>query len=249
MINIKKIIFLVFLIAGVLLLSLLSLKFTSASAQEDHTGCKKICQDWKTVCKKWEPVCEKEDYICLKYDKKGKCTKWSDYKVCVKYGWKCTKEEKKCIKWEWDCPIPTVTNSPTPIPTIVEPTVTSVPPTDEQCRQATGHECSWSPDVNYNPSYQPSVCTVALPAKPSFTYKRVSSDAVQVNWNENDTNTTHWAITYGYEKDNLPYGIPYLSKEVNQVTIFGLNPGATLWVQLWRFNGKDCATLSDRIDP
>ena len=137
-----------------------------------------------------------------------------------------------------------------------EVTPTTVPePTQEPtdpCKgvgDVNGHPCGWSSSVSPNTENKPSVCSKSLPTKPSFTYGRKDTTTVEIKWNENDENTSHWAVTYGYDKDNLPYGIPFIPREARSVVIGGLLPNHVVWIQLWRFNGNECVNLSDRIDP
>lgn len=111
------------------------------------------------------------------------------------------------------------------------------------------HECGWSPEVSPQEKYEPPKCTVALPVRVDpKTMTRIDADTVRVTWEADDTNTTHWALNYGYNKDNLPYGIPYLPKEARSVDINGLGSGH-VWFELWRFNGNECAVWGNRIDP
>lgn len=151
---------------------------------------------------------------------------------------------------------------PTPTPT-VEPT-----PTIDECERKGGCEptpteepkrcqgesyigdfCGWSPPVSPQESYTPPVCTVALPERVGpNVLKRVDNDTILVGWQADDTNTTHWALNYGYSKQDLPYGIPYLPKEARSVEVNGLGPGH-VWFELWRFNTPECAVWGNRIDP
>ncbi len=149
---------------------------------------------------------------------------------------------------------PTPTDEVRPTPTDVEPTkeITPTPEKHETCEgkgnDENGHPCGWSPEPYRSPEYKPTVCSVSVPLKPTLKYGRKSNTVVELTWNENDTNTTHWAISYGLTKDNLIYGIPFLPKESRRIDINGLN-SKNWWFQLIRYNTGDCAVRSDVVDP
>lgn len=157
-------------------------------------------------------------------------------------------------------PSPTLSPSPSPTPS-VEPSPTpseeprvSPTPSPEVCvgTGANGQPCGWSPSYN-PPEYKPAVCTVSLPSKPSFTYQRDQIDPtiVHVWWpQEDDTNTTGWSLSWGYDKDNLPYGSGNkLPKEARSFDIGNLPPTSIVWIELARWNGNECVVYSDRLDP
>ena len=165
------------------------------------------------------------------------------------------------LPWLPQCnPNPSPTPSPEPT---IEPSVSpepSIEPCDGECEPEPSVEpspevsgctqkCGWSPEPNKAPEYKEPVCSVSLPQRPSFTFSRVDPITVKMFWNEDDTNTTHWSISYGYSEHDLVYGIPYLPKEAREATITNLEPNAHVWLELARWNSNQCAVYSERLDP
>ena len=152
-------------------------------------------------------------------------------------------------------PVPTPTSTPvatsTPVPTSTPSSSPSATPTSTPSPEATK-----APETADNgqrattlPPYNPPVCSVALPKRPSFSFERLSPTLVGINWNEDNENTTHWSINYGYTYDSLIYGIPYLPLEARSIDIGSLEPNRHIWVQLGRWNSDSCLVLSPIIDP
>lgn len=147
-------------------------------------------------------------------------------------------------------PTVSVTTSPTPTVDIcqdcISPTVT---PEERLATPSATIPPGEAPPMWSPPEYKPPVCTVSLPEKPVIeSIVRLNDATVRVSWKSGEENTTHQAITYGYDKDSLPYGIPYLPKESRSVDISSLEC-RNVWVQIWRFNGNECVVVSDRVDP
>lgn len=117
---------------------------------------------------------------------------------------------------------------------------------------ADGHPCGWSPPLWTPPEYKPSVCSVALPEAVTPAYVPVNDTSVKLVWTADDTNTTAWTLSWGYEKDSLPYGLPdgiKLTKEAREYTVGNLEPNTIRWFELTRWNGDNCAVAGARIDP
>ena len=152
---------------------------------------------------------------------------------------------------------------PTPSPTLtpsddckgdcIEVSITPTQPAPTEAPKChgesyTGDFCGFSPEVSPNRKVEPPKCSVSLPKKPTLRYSRKSNTVVGLTWEENDENTTHWSVSYGLTKDNLPYGVPFLPKDARSIEINGLS-ASNWWFELTRWNGNECAVYSDRIDP
>ena len=145
----------------------------------------------------------------------------------------------------------TISNVSQPAPAPVAQTPTQPAPTEApKCHgeSYTGDFCGFSPEVSPNRKVEPPKCSVSLPKKPTLRYSRKSNTVVGLTWEENDENTTHWSVSYGLTKDNLPYGVPFLPKDARSIEINGLS-ASNWWFELTRWNGNECAVYSDRIDP
>lgn len=167
------------------------------------------------------------------------------------------------VKVKKVCPNPSPSSTPvaTPVASPVASPTSQPDPTPEATPRATpeaspctgiqenGHECGWSPPLYTPPEYKPAVCTVALPTPVTPKYEAISETSVKLTWDADDTNTTHWSISYGYDKDNLPYGTGNLPKEAREFTVNDLQPGTVKWFELARWNGDECAVYGQRIDP
>jgi hypothetical protein len=136
---------------------------------------------------------------------------------------------------------PTRQPDPTPTPT-VEPTSEPTPtPEENKCEgtDSNGHPCGWSPEPYRSEEYKPPVCTAGIPKPASNpTYER-QGESVVIRWLHDGTDITKWALTYGYERDNMPMGIPEIMKEAREVTLNGLQ-NRTVWVSILGFNGNEC---------
>jgi hypothetical protein len=72
------------------------------------------------------------------------------------------------------------------------------------------------------------------PTSVAFSFWGVTSDKYSVN--------------YGYTKDQLVYGIPYLPNTSTSFIIDSLAPSKTVWAIVTSYNGE-CATNSLPLDP
>lgn len=141
--------------------------------------------------------------------------------------------------------------SPTPSPS-PEPSATPDPsPETQGCVDVTddGQPCGWSPPVYTPPEYKPAECSRALPSPVTPQYDAISETEVRLTWEANDENTTHWSLSWGYDKDSLPYGALNIPREAREFTVGELSPSATKWFELSRWNGNECRNIGQRIDP
>lgn len=155
-------------------------------------------------------------------------------------------------------PSPSATSYPDPSPTDEpEPSPSDEPEpspsqTTDRCEDIDGHPCGWSPPLYTPPEYKPPVCTVALPDPVTPKYEAIGATSVKLSWEADNTNTTGWSLSWGYDKDNLPYGLPdgkKLEANTREYTVNGLQPNTTRWFELARWNGDECVVYGQRIDP
>lgn len=150
-------------------------------------------------------------------------------------------------------PYPQVSSSPnilpssTPQPSVSSTPIPSTSPSPSLSEKPCKEDCD-SPTYS-PPEYKPSVCTVALPEAVTPRYESMSPTQVKLLWDADDTNTTHWSISFGYSKDNLHFGTGNLPKEAREYTVSGLDANSVKWFELSRWNGSDCRSIGLRIDP
>ena len=121
----------------------------------------------------------------------------------------------------------------------VTPTPTDKPDPCRTGQSYTGDFCGWSP-TNDPPKYNPPVCTVEVPKLAENTQYHRTGNTVGITWEHDGTNISKWSINYGTDKDNMPYGIPYLPGEARQIDLNGLTWGGNTWIALCGFNTNSC---------
>jgi hypothetical protein len=179
------------------------------------------------------------DFHCTDWEWWG-CKRWTQYDLSH-------------ASFKLSCVEPSVTPTLTPTPTETqeckdcEPTPTGEPtptPKEETCEgrgnDAQGHPCGWSEPIWTPPEYKPPVCTVEVPKLASNPQYSRTGDSVKITWEHDNTNLTKWNINYGTDKDNMPYGIPFLPKEAREITLNGLTWNGVTWVALCGWNTDMC---------
>jgi hypothetical protein len=160
-------------------------------------------------------------------------------------------------------PIPTATSTPEPTATPVEPTETPMPtpieveptkepeiteaPKKEECKDV-GYGYNGSPNTDNRVEYNSPVCTVEVPKGAVNPQYNRNGNSVKITWDHDGTNLTKWSINYGTDKDNMPYGVPYLPKEAREITLNGLTWNGTTWVAVCGYNTDQCQSCI-RFDP
>ena len=114
-------------------------------------------------------------------------------------------------------------------------------PTQEPCRDL-GYGCGGSPSFD-PPKYSAPVCTVEVPKQASNPQYHKSNGAVKITWEHDGTNLSKWSLNYGYDKDNMFMGIPYIEKDAREVTLNGLQ-NKTTWVAICAYNGDSCQSCT-----
>lgn len=141
-------------------------------------------------------------------------------------------------------PIPTIEPTKEPEPTstpIIEPTVT-IEPTDnpiEPTKEPDNYKTPEITDHNSAGSYEAPKCNVELPKVASNPqYVRIG-DTVRIRWQHNGDNLSKWSLNYGYDRDNMFMGIPFIQREAREIDINGLQKKTT-WFALCSWNTDQC---------
>lgn len=198
-----------------------------------------------------------EDHSCVKVNGKGEstCEENEDCKphatpTPIPYHFGCN-EDHACVKIQgkgvstcetsWQCKPhdcdgdDCVTPTPTAIP--------SATPTPEQGSSSGGG----SAPTFFDGSYHVQTCNGIFPDKPLLQgFKALGNGSVEFSWW--GVNADKYSMRYGYDVNNLIYGIPYIPNTSTSITISGLQEGRNVWAVLTAYKGE-CAIGSNPLDP
>jgi hypothetical protein len=92
-----------------------------------------------------------------------------------------------------------------------------------------------------------ATCTTPIAAPLLQGFKRNSPTSVTFSyWPSKDASS--YVLAYGYSKDNLPYGIPFIPSSQTSVIVNDLKPNVSVWGTVYAVNGA-CSSQSVVIDP